>query len=108
MKEINFNDCNSFLESQKKFSNKLEEFISEKTTKIVSNGNLVLLIQDLYDMKIEPHKIESHELYSVGKILEKELLIDPMQLWSDNKIYLIDEDGNNEIIHIIDNKMILI
>ena len=81
---------------------------NEKINSIVSNGNICSVLQDdlLYSLKDKLNKDERY--YSIGDYNKIDLVVDTLQLWTDNRIILRNDDTIIEEIEIIDEESMLI
>ena len=90
----------------------LNNIINENnnSNRLVTNCNIASFLQDslLYDLKsscISPEL--NQDFYKIGIFANLSLIVDRNQLWSDNIIYLKNNDETIETIEIIDDNYIL-
>ena len=110
MKRIEITQTNH-KQSLKQLSDNLNMFILENANNInniVSNGNICSVLQDdlLYTLKDKLKKDERY--YSIGEYNNIELFVDTLQLWTDNRIILKNDDIVIEEIEIVDDESMLI
>jgi len=112
MKEINLDTCKNYSDSLQMITKELETILKDSNiSSIITNGNVGAVLQDsfYYELNTEKHQYKDLVNYSIGKIFNTELKINPLQLWTDNIIILTDEkDEIIEKLTIIDNNSNLI
>ena len=110
MKKIEITQTN-YRQALKQLCDELNMLISDNNDKIniiVSNGNICSVLQDdiLYTLKDKLKKGE--RFYSIGEYDKINLIVDTLQLWTDNRIILRNDDTIIEEIEIIDDESMLI
>jgi hypothetical protein len=98
-------------QSLKYLCSELNKILSEnkdKINSIVSNGNICSVLQDDLLYKLKSKLKKDVQYYSIGEYNEIELNVDTLQLWTDNRIILKNNENIIEIIEIIDEKDMLI
>ena len=81
---------------------------NDEINNIVSNGNICSTLQEhsLYTLKDKLKKDERY--YSIGEYNKVDLIVDTLQLWTDNKIVLRNDNTIIEEIEIVDGDDMLI
>jgi hypothetical protein len=114
MKTIKITQTN-YLEALKYLFSELDYILNKNTNlnNITTNGNLASILQE--SLKYELFKVDTKQqannqqlLYSIGIFNNLLLNVNKLQLWTDNKIYLKNDEEIIEIIEIEDKNDILI
>lgn len=86
-----------------------EELKNVDCDNIVSNGNICYALQESMGQKpTVPNLIKGQNYYNLGNYNDKQLFVNVMQLWTDNKIYLRKGDDIVTEILVDDSGSILI
>jgi len=104
-----------YTESLKHLTTELNEIIDKNIiNSMVTNGNIASILQDSLFYSLNSQKSSRDEndkslpFFQLGIFYNLPLIVDQLQKWNDNKIYLKKEDEIIEIIEIEDENDILL
>ena len=101
----------TYLESLKYFCDELNKEIEQNNNinSIVSNGNICSILQDSFFYRTEKsNNIDTDNHYSIGSYSDLLLIVDKLQRWDDNVIYLKNNDEVIQTIQLVDDNKSLI